>query len=324
MEKIKKQRIEWIDIAKGLSIILVVYGHCGLAAIPSLADWFGAFRMPFFFFVSGILFSPDKYPTYKSFVAKRYKTLYRPFFIFSAVVAVGYILIYEDWPDRLLNVVKFGWGGYALWFIPVLCLTEICYFIICRNFIRLRYRIIVILTASILGWVSYKLSFFNPHNLWFSLTAVLFYGFGNIFGKKMSEYFKQKSSLVICVFAIVFLSVSFTYMLNGRPEFGANNMATPYTYPAAFGGLLMMCCIAELISRHTPKALLWSKRMFIAAGKNSYIILAFHQIIILLLGAFVIIPWGSLTRLVMWLILAVLIVAINRYCPQILGRTYNK
>ncbi len=203
-------------------------------------------------------------------------------------------------------------------------MTEIVYFTICRHFLTIKYRILAIFTTAILGWISYKLNILNPHNLLFSLTAVVFYGSGNLFGKIMAESFKSKSSMVISLMAIAFLIVSMAHVLGDKPEFFVNNLGDFWTYPAAFGGLLMMCCIAELISRHTPKALIWSKRMFIAAGKNSYIILAFHQIIILLLSAFVIIPWGSLTRLVMWLILAVLIVAINRYCPQILGRTYNK
>lgn len=321
---VTKNRIEWIDIAKGLSIILVVYGHCGLAALPPLADWFGAFRMPFFFFVSGILFSSDKYPTFKSFLKKRYRTLYRPFIIFSFVVALGYIFVYEDWSDKLLQVIKLGWGGYALWFIPVLSLTEILYYIICRNYLNVKTRLVVIFFCAVLGWYAYKLNFFNPHNLWFSLTAVLFYGLGNIIGKRMSIFFKEQSSKVILVMAMGFLVASMFYRLNNKPEFAINNLATPFTYIAAFGGLLMMCCLAEIISRHTPKSLNLVKKTFISAGKNSYIILAFHQIIVLGLSALIIIPWSSITRLIMWITLAILIYVINRFCPQIIGRRNNK
>lgn len=44
-----RKRIEWIDIAKGISIILVVYGHCGLNSVPVIGAWLHAYRMPFFF-----------------------------------------------------------------------------------------------------------------------------------------------------------------------------------------------------------------------------------------------------------------------------------
>lgn len=175
--------------------------------------------------------------------------------------------------------------------------------------------------CALLGWFSYKFNLFNPHNLWFSLTAVLFYGLGNIIGKRMAVFFRKQSSKVILLMAIGFLGASLFYRLNDKPEFFVNDLATPFTYVAAFGGLLMMCCFAELISRHTPKSLALAKKTFISAGKNSYIILAFHQIIVLCLGTLIIIPWGSVTRLIMWITLVILIYAINRFCPQILGRS---
>lgn len=47
-------RINWIDITKGLVMILTVYSHCGLSLIPILGTWVYGFYMPLFFFISGI------------------------------------------------------------------------------------------------------------------------------------------------------------------------------------------------------------------------------------------------------------------------------
>ena len=49
----KKKRTEWIDIAKAISITLVVLGHAGHDFLDIYLGWF---RMPLFFFLSGILF----------------------------------------------------------------------------------------------------------------------------------------------------------------------------------------------------------------------------------------------------------------------------
>ncbi|MCD4694754.1 MAG: acyltransferase family protein, partial [Bacteroidales bacterium] len=49
-----KQRFEWIDIAKGIGILLVVYGHC--QPPPLIEKFVYAFHMPLFFFISGFLF----------------------------------------------------------------------------------------------------------------------------------------------------------------------------------------------------------------------------------------------------------------------------
>jgi len=51
----KKKRIEWIDIAKGICIFLVVWGHSGDNPFGMVMSWF---RIPLFFFLSGILFKP--------------------------------------------------------------------------------------------------------------------------------------------------------------------------------------------------------------------------------------------------------------------------
>ena len=49
-----KQRIEWIDMAKGYGIILVILGHCD---IPLFTDYIYAFHIPLFFFLSGYVYT---------------------------------------------------------------------------------------------------------------------------------------------------------------------------------------------------------------------------------------------------------------------------
>lgn len=42
----KKKRIKWLDVAKAISIILVVMGHSGHAYLDMYLGWF---RIPLFF-----------------------------------------------------------------------------------------------------------------------------------------------------------------------------------------------------------------------------------------------------------------------------------
>ena len=51
MQTEKTSRILWIDVAKGITIILVVLGHSSLPSTISRFIW--AFHMPLFFLVSG-------------------------------------------------------------------------------------------------------------------------------------------------------------------------------------------------------------------------------------------------------------------------------
>ena len=54
-----KKRLEWIDLAKGIGIILMIIGH--MPSIPSAVhNWIFSFHMPLFFFLSGYMFKKKK------------------------------------------------------------------------------------------------------------------------------------------------------------------------------------------------------------------------------------------------------------------------
>lgn len=58
------KRIEALDVAKGIGIILVIIGHLSSSY---LHDWIYSFHMPLFFIISGICFKTEKYPSFLFF-----------------------------------------------------------------------------------------------------------------------------------------------------------------------------------------------------------------------------------------------------------------
>lgn len=74
---ISSQRIQWIDIARGIAILLVVLGHC----IGNLEDPVNrvilAFHMPLFFFLSGLC-AKDTVEPINCFLKKKLLTLLVP------------------------------------------------------------------------------------------------------------------------------------------------------------------------------------------------------------------------------------------------------
>ena len=79
------QRLEYIDIAKGIGIILVVIGHCiSGQSIPGM--YISAFHMPLFFIISGMCFNDTRYPQFLPFFKKRAKTLFMPLIYFTAII----------------------------------------------------------------------------------------------------------------------------------------------------------------------------------------------------------------------------------------------
>lgn len=76
----EKQRLDYLDLAKGIAIFFVVFGHTG----ENLASKFVySFHMPLFFFLSGISLSLSRIENYK-FVGRKIINLLVPFLILGS------------------------------------------------------------------------------------------------------------------------------------------------------------------------------------------------------------------------------------------------
>lgn len=95
-------RLKDIDRAKGLAIILVVFGHLVPGGtLPEGQEWYDyiwfaiyRFHMPFFMYLSGFVFfmtgSQKKLESaYATFVQRRAQRLLIPFFCFAAIIVAG-------------------------------------------------------------------------------------------------------------------------------------------------------------------------------------------------------------------------------------------
>lgn len=172
---LQTKRIEYIDIAKGLGMILVVIGHSinGMS-FPGL--WIWSFHMPLFFILSGLCFTDNKYPTFIPFLKKRIKTLLLPSIYFSLLVAVlSFILLKRNiFPDLTVNLPG------ALWFVLVLFFTEIFYYPIFKftkeNKIS---RIIILISLLIFGLCLSREKIVLPFSLSSIPIASFYYGIGH-------------------------------------------------------------------------------------------------------------------------------------------------
>lgn len=73
-------RVDYIDIAKGLSIALVALHHSKLRLYyPEIIDSMGLFRLPLFFFLSGVFFSANG--TALQYVIRKADVLLKPYFV---------------------------------------------------------------------------------------------------------------------------------------------------------------------------------------------------------------------------------------------------
>lgn len=119
-----------IDIAKGLGIILVVWGH-QFQLCPVLY-WINLFHMPLFFFLGGCFMRNEPYII---FLYKKIRTLFIPFLFFYLGSALLKLFIYRirkgnfDFANEL-NFYSISSINYPLWFIISLFIAlNIYYFI---------------------------------------------------------------------------------------------------------------------------------------------------------------------------------------------------
>lgn len=97
-EKQMKQRLDWVDYAKGIGIILVVFTHniggqrlSGIALPEALAvaiPYAYSFHMPLFFFLSGLFVMRSYRKGFAPFLQSKVRTLFYPFVIWSLILGI--------------------------------------------------------------------------------------------------------------------------------------------------------------------------------------------------------------------------------------------
>jgi len=276
-------RIEWLDIAKGIGIIFVIFAHV-LTISPALLNYIYSFHMPLFFFVSGYLFSDTKYKTLKSFAKKKVQTLIVPYFIFSIVSFLYWALIQTKMGDDIQhpNFLKTFIGMFysnpdnysmsfnvALWFLTCLFSTEMIFFMLKR---RIENRFHLIISLVIFSIIGYLYSLYVPFNMPWSIdiafTAIVFYGTGYLFKSiNNNDDFLNKFSKV----PILLLIMPINYLLsqmNLEIDMASNELHNYFLfYSGAFLGIFSWISVSYMIK---------DSKTLSYIGKNSLIIFGLH------------------------------------------------
>jgi fucose 4-O-acetylase-like acetyltransferase len=139
-------RSDWVDIAKGFGILLVVYGHVARGLVNggvAMDPWWFAtldatiygFHMPLFFLLSGWFFVGSltrRGP--RDYLAGRVATVLYPYVLWSLLQG-GIELLMSRWtskPVTLAEVLALGWTPRAqFWFLYALFLMSMLAVVMC-------------------------------------------------------------------------------------------------------------------------------------------------------------------------------------------------
>jgi fucose 4-O-acetylase-like acetyltransferase len=135
---VMEKRVGYIDIAKGIGIILVVMGHNDFSLIsPFVHKMIYSFHMPMFFFMSGLFFKPDA--PFRTFLWHRFGRVLKPFFTILILIyfaSLSFSKISLVTASRRLLKAMYGSGYHIdwvqLWFLPHLFAVSLFVYLLYR------------------------------------------------------------------------------------------------------------------------------------------------------------------------------------------------
>ncbi|WP_375749564.1 acyltransferase family protein [Vibrio sp. HN007] len=125
-----KERIMWLDIARGIAFLMIIYRHLDFMN-ETLMAYFSPMFLTIFFFVSGYLFN-TKY-SFLEVVEQRFRTVLIPFFIYGiANIILSQILTFGDKPpldEAFYNFfAQIRGEDDGLWFLACLFVATIPFY----------------------------------------------------------------------------------------------------------------------------------------------------------------------------------------------------
>ena len=357
----KKERIDYLDMAKGIGIIMVVAGHSTFLQ-EDILTWISSFHMPLFFVLAGILLQikGEENKKISVIIKSKLRSIMVPYVGFSLIyllIDAAYLILKQD-NITIVDLQRSGieaitlYGMSVLWFLPALFFAETG-FLLLRKKTNIKWTIfITVILAVITSFIvplfkEYYPMFLSMPVLWvgYFLTSLLrgmvgmiFLSAGYFSTKFLNDkvagthiYIGRKSvNLKEIGLGVLFLLLSIASgMVNKRVDLHTLviNQAFLY-YIAALSGAAWVI----LFCRNIP-----SLKMIRYFGKNSLIIMATHLDCQIMIAAihFSYFVNQYITRAkqyVFYLTLAIAVLAlevitiyiINRFFPFLLGRKHTR
>lgn len=281
----------WIDAARGLGIVLVVYGHAisGLPKAAQLEIFIWSFHIPLFFFLSGLVERPQVEPGWPAFVRRLWRAIVLPYLTFSLLAYLWWLIAASGdcgvrcapWWVPLVGTVygvsaatQFMVHDSPLWFLT--CLFSVKVYARCVDLVSDSWRMrggLIVGGALLVHLVLYRVSLRLPWNFDIALIAAVFHYCGRMVAKSRFMRKPESSSAGYewVMFVIGAVLTGYLSALNGRVDMNFGHFGNlPLFYLAA------LCGVAT--SLFAARRLL-DNRLFAFLGRASLAIFALHFVL---------------------------------------------
>ncbi len=288
------KRLQYLDICKGILIILVVWGHC-MPENSLIHKFIYSFHIPAFFIVSGMSLRYVKFADRPFLKCRGEKPIVRTSIqrLLISYFIYGGLLLFVRWCfssfliDNLIWQLKdlfFFTGIGATWFLPCLLLAQLMYWGIVKVDRKLKLRNIILISGVVFCLV---VPFYVPNYNFITLvsfrsfvaTAFILVGHFIIRVIEKISSFRWKYVFFVASFFIVIHIIAFCF--TGKQDVALNVLSfkNPFIYilNALFG------TGAVIIASICLEKIKWINSVFAFFGCNSLIVMGTHQILMLLL-----------------------------------------
>lgn len=341
-------RIVWVDYAKALSILFVVFLHAGIPY--PLKGLIRVFLIPAFFFISGIFSNISKYDNTWTFFKYKIQRILIPFFAFNILTYTFWFFVGRHFgvdENTNINALDTFFGIFTatatslkhyvpLWFLACLFVVEGLYFVIFKKISQRKYQLIALTLLFLFSSLMY---YFNikglPWSIDVAFSMIIFYGLGAYFKDFVlaNEKITAKSiTLLSGISIIASLIITLIYHLNDEAKVYVNQMGNYFLFfIGALAGIILIICLMKMISMFFKE-----NKLILYIGQNTLIILALH----LISGSFVKaityyvfglplsiykIPYMTfIYSIASVVVLIPVIYIINKYTPFLLGNFRRK
>lgn len=265
-----KNRIENIDIAKGIGILLVYIGHT-LPPGNKIWNFIFLFHMPLFFFISGYLINEKKYDIY-SFFRNRIKTILLPCVTYGSLAIVVEIITNNEYSLCSIR----GSLPHVFWFLPVLFFSELLLILLWKIFKLILFRWCVFIILLLVGMFLLPLQW--PYDLSIVPLCTSYCALGNLLRSHMSSG-KCKRNILFYICFVVPL-IAYTFCSNNTNNLDHHIIADGYIgYFLSIVGICFILHLSKTIEEKKNKIFSLIKY----CGQNSLEIYALHITLIKLL-----------------------------------------
>lgn len=313
------KRLIYIDTTRAILITLVVLGHVLNYANPQyniipytmVQEFINAFHMPAFFLLSGLLTDGEKWrsrPVGAYFVHKA-KTLLIPYLFFEclAILYKHFVLHSVSLAEgiRLMLIMRCNVG--ADWFLPAMFLACALYYLYMRFPRKIAWGV---------GGVALLLGLRLLMSTGGHLRVLLFRGIlgfvfmlaGKLLKKPLTEFKWWKT---VCAFLLTAATSAIYLKSSLGNSFNDAVLRTPVLYLiSGVCGLYFVMGIARLIPWKWPTKI----------GENALTIMGTHQLVLYTVPGNSSPLWVLGVTCLIAAVEAVLILAVNRFCPMLVGK----